>query len=150
MAKAILNISKAYENGFIAGFEKTKFFLLNKNATTRSDLYNFAISIAKMEEKGPTDIQSPTSFVRAEYLGNYEPLFSALYFDEVLKENTDKIDDICNRDEVYTLAEKYANTGFGILKEWTEAEDEEATMYKLISFMDKKYQEIKDELSSLI
>ena len=70
-----------------------------------------------------------------------------------LSRNSDminNIDNICNRDEVYNLAEKCANTGFGILKEYTEHLDEEALFYKLIGYMDKKYEEIKDELSTII
>ena len=67
-----------------------------------------------------------------------------------LNDNTDQIDDICNRDEVYALAEKYANTGFGILKDWNEHLDEETLFYKLIGWMDNLYQEIKDEVSSLV
>jgi hypothetical protein len=50
---------------------------------------------------------------------------------------------------VYNLAEKCANTGFGILKEWTEQLDEETLFYKLIGYMDKKYEEIKDDLVEL-
>ena len=117
---------------------------------TRADLFSFAIAIAKMEDKEPTDIQTVNSFVRTEYLGNYEALLSALYYEDNLKDNTDQIDDICNRDEVYALAEKYANTGFGILKDWNEHLDEETLFYKLIGWMDNLYQEIKDEVSSLV
>lgn len=49
MAKVALNIAKAYYNGFIADFEKNRYFQLHKNATTRADLYSFAI--AKIEGK---------------------------------------------------------------------------------------------------
>ena len=48
MAKVALNIAKAYDNGFIADFEKSKYFQLHKNAATRADLFSFAIAIAKM------------------------------------------------------------------------------------------------------
>jgi hypothetical protein len=51
---------------------------------------------------------------------------------------------------VYALAEKYANTGFGILKDWNEHLDEETLFHKLIGWMDNFYQEIKDEVSSLV
>ncbi len=33
------------------------------------------------------------------------------------------------------------------LLDWTEQLDEETLFYKLIGYMDKKYEEIKDELS---
>ena len=107
MAKLALNIAKAYYNGFITDFEKSRYFQLHKNAATRVDLYSFAV--AKFEGKELTDIQTVNSFVRTEYMGNYEAFLSALYYEEKLKDNTDQIDDICNRDEVYALAEKYAN-----------------------------------------
>nr|WP_321372928.1 hypothetical protein [uncultured Bacteroides sp.] len=150
MAKVALNIAKAYDNGFIADLEKSKYFQLHKNAATRADLYSFAIAIAKMEGKEPSAPQTVDSFVRAEYLGNYEALLSCLYFDENLKDNTEQIDEICNRDEVYALAEKYANAGFGVLKDWAENLDKETLFYKLIGYMDNCYQEIKDEVNLLI
>ena len=70
--------------------------------------------------------------------------------EKVLKEKPNEIDKICNRDEVYNLAEKCANTGFGILKDWTKHLDEETLFYKLIGYMDKKYEEIKNELCELV
>lgn len=153
MAKVTLNIAKAYDNGFIENIEKTKYFQLNKNATSRTDLYCFAIALCAMEGEEPTPISTVgamTSIVRTEFLTNVEPLLSCLYFDKELKDNPENIDNICNRDEVYNLAEKYANTGFGILKEYTEYVDEETLLYKLISYMDMKYEEIKVELASMV
>lgn len=152
MARVTLNIAKAYDDGFIEDIEKTKYFQLHKNATTRTDLYCFAIALAEMEDKEPTPISTVgagKSIVRTEFLSNVEPLLSCLYYDKVLKEHLEQIDEICNRDEVYNLAEKCANTGFGILKEWTEQLDEETLFYKLIGYMDKKYEEIKDDLVEL-
>lgn len=152
MARVTLNIAKAYDDGFIEQIEKTKYFQLHKNATTRTDLYCFAIALAEMEHQEPTAIQSVgavKSFVRTEFLTNCEPLLSSLYFEKCLKDNTDQIDDICNRDEVYNLAEKYANTGFGILKKWNETLDEDTLFYKLIGYMDKKFDEISAEIDSL-
>ncbi len=153
MARVTLNIAKKYDEGFIEDIERTKYFQLHKNATQHSDLYTFVIAIAEMEGKSPKPIQevgSVKSFVRTETLTNCEPLFSCLYFDKVLKDNLEKIDDICNRDEIYNFVEQYANTGFGILENWTENIDEETLFYKLIGYMDKKYDEIIDEVKSLI
>ena len=151
MARVTLNIAKAYDDGFIDDIEKRKYFQLHKNAATRTELYCFAIALGEMEGKEPTSIQNGSStFVRTEYLTNVEPLLSSLYFDKKLKDNLDNIDEICNRDEVYNLAEKCANTGFGILKEWTEHLDEETLFYKLIGYMDAKYKEIVEEVNSLI
>ena len=152
MARVTLNIAKAYDDGFIEDIEKTKYFQLHKNATTRTDLYCFAIALAEMEDKEPTPISTVgagKSIVRTEFLSNVEPLLSCLYYDKVLKEHPEQIYEIFNRDEVYNLAEKCANTGFGILKEWTEQLDEETLFYKLIGYMDKKYEEIKDDLVEL-
>lgn len=114
MAKVALNIAKAYYIGFVADFEKSRYFQLHKNAASRADLYSFAI--AKIEGKEPTDTQPVNSSGRTVHLGNYEAFLSALYYEDKLKDNPNQIDDICNRDKVYTLAEKYANTCFGILK----------------------------------
>lgn len=43
MAKVALNIAKAYYNGFITDFEKSRYFQLHKNAATRVDLYSFLL-----------------------------------------------------------------------------------------------------------
>ena len=153
MARVTLNIAKAYDDGFIEDIEKTKYFQLHKNAASRTDLYCFAIALAEMEGKEPTPISNVgagKSIVRTEFLTNVEPLLSCLYYEKVLKDHPEEIDEICNRDEVYNLAEKCANTGFGILEDWTEHLDEETLFYKLIGYMDKKYEEIKDEIDSLI
>lgn len=149
MARVTLNIAKAYDEGFIEEIEKTKFFQLHKYAATRTDLYCFAMALCEMENKEPTpisDVGSVKSFVRTEFLINCEPLLLCLYYDKCLKNNPEKIDDLCNRDEVYNLVEKSANTGFGIIKEWIETMDEESIFYKLIGYMDKRFEEIKDEL----
>lgn len=153
MARVTLNIAKAYDDGFIEDIEKRKYFQLHNNSATRADLFCFAIALGEMEGREPTPIQNvgaTKSFVRTEYLTNVEPMFSCLYYNKELEDNPDKIDDICNRDEVYNLAEKCANTGFGILKEYTEKLDEETLFYKLITYMDKKYEEIKDEVASMV
>ena len=153
MARVTLNIAKAYDDGFIEDIEKTKYFQLHKNAASRTDLYCFAIALAEMEGKEPSPISSVgagKSIVRTEFLTNVEPLLSCLFYDKVLKDHPEEIDEICNRDEVYNLAEKCANTGFGILKDWTEHLDEETWFYKLIGYMDKTYEEIKDEIDNLI
>lgn len=153
MARVTLNIAKAYDDGFIENIERTKFFQLHKNVTSRTDLYCFAIALCEMEGKEPTSISSvgaAKSIVRTEFLTNVEPLLACLYYDKMLKDNPEDIDNICNRDEVYNLVEKCANTGFGILKEYTENLDEETLFYKLISYMDKRYEEIKDELNSMV
>lgn len=149
MARVTLNIAKVYDDGFIENIEKTKYFQLHKNATSRTDLYCFAIALCEMEGKEPKPISmvgATKSIVRTEFLTNVEPLLLCLYYDKELKDNTDNVDNICNRDEVYNLAEKCANTGFGILKDYTEKLDEETLLYKLISYMDKRFDEIKEEL----
>lgn len=153
MARVTLNIAKVYDDGFIEDIEKTKYFQLHKNAATRTDLYCFAIALVEMEGKEPTPISTVgagKSIVRTEFLTNVEPLLSCLYYEKVLKEKPNEIDKNCNRDEVYNLAEKCANTGFGILKDWTKHLDEETLFYKLIGYMDKKYEEIKNELCELV
>lgn len=153
MAKVALNIAKEYDNGFISNIEKTKYFQLHKNAATRADLFHFAIALGIVEGKKPTPpstIGPIDSFVRTEYLANYEAILSCLYYYKELKDHQDLIDNICNRDEVYTLAEQYANAGFGVLKEYVEKIDDETLLYKLISYMDGKYIEIKEEVEGLI
>lgn len=149
----VLNIAKAYANGYIEKLEKDKYFQLNKAVTSRTDLYCFAIAVCEMERKAPTSIKTVgpvTSFVRTEFLTNCEPLLSSLYYEKCLKDEPEKIDDICNRDLVYELVEKYANTGFGIISDWFDNLDEESLFYKLLAYTNKEYNLIKDELNEML
>ena len=86
-------------------------------------------------------------FKGVETRNNAKVNLPPVYYDKELKDKRDNIDSICNRDEVYNLAEKCTNTGFGILKDWIENLDEEILFYKLIGYMNKRFDEIKDELS---
>lgn len=153
MARVALNIAKSYREGFIKQLEKSQFFQLQKNVTTRTDLYCFAIALCVKEGKEPTPIQNVSaadSFVRTEFLTNCEPLLLSIFYEDELKDDVDSIDQICNKDEVYGLVEKYANTGFGTLENVIENFDEETLLFKLIADMDKEYEEIHDEVESLI
>lgn len=153
MARVALNIAKKYDDGFIEDIERTKYFQLHKNGATRAALYCFAIALCEMEgqEAKPIKDVPVKTFVRTEYLNDCEPLFSSLYFDKCIKDDPELIDEICDRDDVYGLMEDYANTGFGILESYINAPlDEETLMYKLITYMDKKYAKIIDEVSELM
>lgn len=153
MARVTLNIAKSYKEGFIKQLENSQFFQLHKNATTRTDLYCFAIALCAKEGKEPTPIQNvgtTDTFVRTEFLANCEPLLLSVFYEDELKDEPDSIDQICNKDEVYGLVEKYANTGFGILENAIENFDEETLLFKLIADMDKEYEEIHEEVESLI
>lgn len=117
MERGTLNIAKAYDDGFIEVIEKNNYFLLHMNAATSTGLYCFAIALAEKVCKDPTPVSTVgvcKSIVRTELLANVKPLLSCLYYEKVLKEHPDQIDVICNRDEVYNLAKKCANTDFVI------------------------------------
>lgn len=77
-------------------------------------------------------------------MGNYEAFLSALYYEEKLKDNTDQIDDICNRDEVYALAEKYANASLAYWRIGMNILMKKHSSINLIGWMDNIYREIKD------
>lgn len=155
MARITLNISKKYKDGFINNkIDNEKYFQLNmNNLTTRSDLYLFAIAIALVEKQEPTPLSKngpSDTFVRTSYLNEYDTLLSALFFDKKIKDDTEKIDDICNWDDVYALAEEYANSGFSVLEKWSTEIDQEILMLKLIDYMDKQYEIIKDDIQKIL
>ena len=155
MPRITLNISKKYKDGFINNkIDSEKYFQLNmNNLTTRSDLYLFAIAIALVEKQDPTPLSKngpSDTFVRTAYLNEYNTLLSALFFNKKIKDDTEKIDDICNWDDVYALAEEYANSGFSVLEKWSTEIDQEILMLKLIDYMDKQYEIIKDDIQTIL
>lgn len=83
-----------------------------KNSKENKDLFLFALSIGfKYDIRRP--IRKKFGFVRREYL---MPKDWALLYSLVVKNNS--IETLANDEEVFKIAEEYANAGIKILSEW--------------------------------
>ena len=85
---------------------------------------------------------SKESLVREEYAktNNICYAFSALYFND----NKEKVEEITDRDKVFALADRYANTGFSVMSDYINEYSPYALAMKLIADMDNMYEKYKD------
>ena len=144
---AFLNISKKVKNGILADIDNQNYFLLGAGAAgvNRINLYNFALALG-YNQGWPTDLDAKESFVREENVNhsNWRFMYSAVYFDAHEKKCVDNIENIINTDEIFTLMDKYANTGFSILSDYIKEHGDNALAFKLIAEMDEMYENLND------
>lgn len=141
---AFLNISKKNKNGVLADIDRQNYFLLGAGASgvSRINLYNFALALGY--NRGlPTDLEAKESFVREENVNhsNMRFMYSAVYFDAHEKKCIENIENIINTEEIFSLMDKYANTGFDILADYIKEHGDNALAYKLIPEMDEMNEE---------
>lgn len=143
--KATLNVSKSHYDGIIKELDKTRFFLLDNADTSRPELFNLALAFGLNENK-PTQITSSTTFVRTEYVERYLYQYRGIYFDKIISNNTEKIDEIVNDDDVLSMMEQYANTGFDVLEKLMKEvdNDEELFSKKLLKRIGELYNTISE------
>lgn len=140
---AFLNISVKNKNSVLKQIDSQDYLGLEE--CSRLELYSFMVALGynsgyTSEFEGPKD-----SLVREEYVkdNNITHAFSALYFCE----NKEHIEDIANKDKVYPLADKYANTGFSVISDYMKEYSQHALAMKLMAEMDEMYDNIKDDLN---
>lgn len=149
MARTV-DISAANVDGIVKDLDRTKYFCLNGSDTARRDLFNFALALGYKRGVEPDPITSKKeTFVRTEYLNNTYYLMSSIYFKEIISDDLSTIDDIVNEDKVYKLAEEYANTGFDILRNHFNTDNDEQLSYILLAQMDELFEDNKDDLENL-
>lgn len=143
---AFLNISTKVKKETLKALDRTDYFHLSNSGTSRPDLYNFALALG-YKRGYPTDLaDAKDSLVREEYVNNYRFLYSSLYYSEFInKGHKDQLDEIIYSDKTFPLADRYANTGFDIIKDMMNTEPEEVIVFKLIQEMDEMFQEFKAE-----
>lgn len=142
-----LNISKDQAKKIVRKIDQENYMKLGK-PTSRLDLFNFAVALGVRQ--GAADINTPLpnkeSFVRDEYVGNERFMYSALYFVDHVTKHPEDLDNVIDDNITFQVAEKYAEEGFGILMDYMSEMGELPLTYKLIGEMDKKFEEIRDEL----
>ncbi len=137
-----LNISSKNKNGILQKLDDDRYFGLNINNCSRLDLFSFMVALG-FEGGYPSEFDgSKESLVREEYAktNNICYAFSALYFND----NKEKVEEITDRDKVFALADRYANTGFSVMSDYINEYSPYALAMKLIADMDNMYEKYKD------
>lgn len=149
--KVTVNISKDYYNSLLPKIEDIQYFRLDNKSTTRKDLFNFAFSLG-VRRGYAKELESSNSLYRTENLNGTNDLFlyASAYYDNKVSNGKGVVEDLTDHDSIIELAEEFANTGFGILKEKVETTIDENFMYEILEDCDKMYEEINDTIDRSI
>lgn len=149
--KATVNISKEHYNSLLKKIEDGQYFRLDNKSTTRKDLFNFAFSLG-VRRGYAKELESAYGLYRTENLNGTNDLFlyASAYYDDKISSGMGLVEDLTKHDSIIELAEEYANTGFGILKEKMETTIDEIFMYEILEDCNKMYEENSDTLDRFI
>ena len=68
-----------------------------------------------------------------------EALFYSSFINNIKDE--ENLEECVSKNQVFSQIEKYANTGFNLLKGMMESKNEEAAIFERIKILDEKYEE---------
>lgn len=140
---AFLNISAKNKKTVLKQIDDENY--LGLGDCSRFEMYCFLMALGYNNGIATDFDGSKESLIREEYFrnDNLTHAFSALYFSE----NKEHIEDIANKDKVYPLVDKYANTGFSVIFDYMKEYSQHALVMKLMKEMDEMYNDIKDDLN---
>lgn len=145
MATSVLNISKKVKEDLIPAIERSEFFRLNLQNCNRHDLFNFALALG-YKRGYQTDLNSRDSLIRSEAVGNNRYMYDSVFFSEMIEDKLDSIDMITNENEVFSVVEQYANTGFSVIKDKMNSNvKDEDFLFELIADMDVMFKEFRKD-----
>lgn len=134
---SVLNISGDAKK-VIERIDKEKFLGLDNSETSRTDLFLFAMALGL-----ETGIQMPLTnkegLTRSSYLIKEEALLYSAFIGKI--EDKDSIEECTHKNKVFEMAEKYANTGFDLIKTMMDTKSEHTNMLEMILELDNKYEE---------
>ncbi|MEW9080845.1 hypothetical protein [Terrisporobacter glycolicus] len=110
----------------------------NKNmSTARLDLFLFAMALGM--DTVPTEIKQPDTFIRDEYVKiKHDAFFYAAYIHNLNDKND--LDSIVNKDQIYKLAQNYANTGFNLIGDMMQNKSESVAELEIIKELDEEFE----------
>lgn len=148
--RLVLNISSKYNSEIVPQLDVNNYFQLSKSGgCSRRELFNFALALG-YKRGYPSDLEKQTSFIRKESLVNDKYLYSSVFFKEVIAGDLSKIDEIVDENAVFSITEKYANTGFSVLKDYMKDMSDENLMYKLLSEIDDMYKDFEEDMGETL
>lgn len=135
---AFLNISTKNKKGVLADVDRQDYFRLSNSTSSRLTLYNFVFALG-YNNGLPSELDGPKeSLIREEYVKDQPKrfLYSAAYFAAHEAECMGNLEKITSSENVFPLADKFANTGFSVLSDLMKKYDDKALALKLIADMD--------------
>lgn len=106
-------------------------------STPRIDLFLFAMALGM--DTVPTEVKQPDTFIRDEYVKTKHDAFLYAAFIHNLEDKND-LDAVSNKEQVYKLAQSYANTGFDLLDDMMKNKTETVVELELIKEMDADFE----------
>lgn len=135
---SVLNISGDAKK-IIERIDKEKFLGLNNSETSRTDLFLFAMALG-LETGIQMPLTNKESLTRSSYLIKEQALLYSAFINKI--EDKNDIEECTNKNKVFEMAEKYANTGFDLIKTMMDTKPEQTNMLEMIVELDEKYEEI--------
>ena len=126
----------------IERIDETHILSLDTKNCSRMDLFLFAMALG-IESGIETDLSKSETLVRVEYINtkNEAYLYAAFIGD---MDNTDNLEQLNNVGNIYSKAQKYANTGFKLINNYFE-KAEEIVRLELLQELDEAYNSIIED-----
>ncbi|NMB95207.1 MAG: hypothetical protein GYA02_01125 [Clostridiaceae bacterium] len=121
------------------------FGLANKGGSgvSRSEIFLFAMALG-VETNTPTEIKNiyAGGLVLDKSIDSKTRSVMYAQFISKLKDPENELDEIIKKNEVYKLAEQYANTGFQYLEEYFDTKKPELLALNLFLELDEQYESL--------
>lgn len=126
----------------IERIDASKLLSLDIKNCSRMELFLFAMALG-IESGIESGLTKTDTLVRGEYINtkNEAYLYSTYIGD---MDNTEDLDALNNVGNVYSKAQKYANTGFKLINDYFE-KAEEVVRLELLEELDKTYSDLFEE-----
>ena len=125
----------------IAKIDEVDYLKLGKSSASRSELFLFAMALGM--DTYPTKLDNVDGLIlEKSFGGQMQALLYALFIEKKTNDNT--LDLITDKEQVYSLAQEYANTGFEILEDYMKKSKDTDLLWTLIAEMDKEYGDIQN------
>lgn len=134
-----INITKKAKS-IVDKIDQSKYLGLEFPTTTRSELFILATAIGI--DTVPTKLENinPGGLILESSIDNTTRALMYAYFISKLP-NVNMLDNVTNKEYVYTTAQEFANTGFEILDDYIDHKKDSDLIWDLLEELDNQYNE---------
>ena len=140
-ANILLYVQKDVNTVLIPQIDEKDYFHLKNPHSSRTQLFDFAIALGS---SAPTPLANKADHTRGNYVQSSEFMYRSLLFHDSGESKLNEEPAVCN------IAEQYANTGFGVLKEYMGKYEQDQLLKKLLVEMDKDFDNIESEIRQIL
>lgn len=137
-----INISKRARET-VDKIDDTKYFDLQDSAISRSELFSFAMAIG-VDTANPTKLENiyPGGLILDKSIDSCtKALVYALFISSL---DGGDLDQITEKDAVYSFAQEYANTGFEVLADYMSKKKDSELIWDLLEELELQYASIME------